>query len=134
MREIAAATITTTYQPLLDPAYDPTDATHWGLVTPARQFFIQNLTDQTVFISFRADVGANDIAFVGPSTIGKTLRNVMLSSNGYFVSDISTNKIASAKDDGVALAEGVIVTVKLAGAQTTTNSVYFSYWCSSTDL
>ena len=134
MRELAAASITTTYQPLKDPAYSSTDATHYGLPTVARQFFIQNLTDQPLYISWTAPVGSTDTAFSGPSTNGTTYRNIILPLNGFFVSDISTNKLGSLIDDGVAVAKGAIVTVRYSGSAPTTGSVYFSFWCSSKDV
>ena len=123
MRELTANSIIATYQPLVDP----NDSTVYGITTLARQFIIHNDTDQPVYVSFSAPIGSDDSAV--------TYRQIFCPSKFAFTDDIATNKFASSKDDGQALAKGTIVTVRRAGsAPTAGNSVYFSYWCSSGDL
>lgn len=72
---------------------------------PARQFFIQNLTDATLQFSFD---GIND--------------HFPLPANGFFLSDITSNL---ARGEGFFLAEGERLYVKLLGAPTS-GSVYLS--------
>lgn len=67
-----------------------------SLVNPARQFFIQNLTDSTLMFSFD---GIND--------------HFPLPSNGFFLNDISSNRSTSIQ--GWFLAEGSRIYVKQLG-------------------
>lgn len=72
---------------------------------PARQFLIQNLTDQTVMFSFD---GVND--------------HFPLPSNGFFLNDISSNKSVT---EAFFLAQGDRLYVKQL-AVPTTGFIYFS--------
>jgi len=73
---------------------------------PVRQFFIQNLTDATVWFSFD---GIDD--------------HFPLPTNGFFLNDITSNR--TEQSGAFALAEGDRLYVKRLGVPTT-GSVYFS--------
>ncbi len=73
---------------------------------PLRQFFIQNLTDQTLQFSFD---GIND--------------HFVLPRNGYFISDVTANKSVT---QGFFLAEGDRLYVRHLGVAPTAGSVYFT--------
>ena len=83
-----------------------------GIDNPARQFFIQNLTDATLMFSFN---GVDD--------------HFPLPANGFFLSDITSNKNVS---QGFYLAEGERLYVKEIG-NPTTGSVYFTVMYGSQD-
>lgn len=78
---------------------------------PARQFFIQNLTDATLMFSFN---GATDHFPLPPS--------------GFFLNDITSNKSVS---QGLFLAQGDSLYVQTLGAPPTTGAVYFSVFYAS---
>jgi len=120
MRENLVSPVGATYQALVDP----NNAAALGIERPARQFIVINNTDNSVFVSFIAPIGEDDT--------GITYRNLILVAGAHFVSDIATNKNASLKDDGVALAKGTIVTIRQVSAAAA-GTVYFSYWCSAGD-
>jgi len=99
VRTIAAASVGASYSAIGGP-----------LLNPARQFFIQNLTDQTVMISFD---GIND-AFPLPS-------------NGNIIDDIAANYT---HQSNWFMAQGTTVYVKRIGTPTT-GSVYVSIFYAS---
>lgn len=74
---------------------------------PARQIFIQNLTDETLMFSFN---GVDD--------------HFPLPANGFFLDDISSNKVATAH--GFYLAEGERLYVKNNGTPPSEGAVYFT--------
>jgi hypothetical protein len=76
-----------------------------SLTNPARQIFIQNLTDASLMFSFN---GIDD--------------HFPLPSNGFFLNDITSNKTNT---QGFFLAEGERLYVKQLGVPTT-GDVYFS--------
>jgi hypothetical protein len=89
-----------------------------ALTKPARQFIMQNLTNQPVQISLND--GQED--------------SFPLAANGYYVSDITTNIRNEQHDDGPLLPKGSCIAVKaLTDVVPTTGSVYFSYWCEVKD-
>lgn len=94
VRTIAAASIDASYMGV------GTSLTH-----PARQIFIQNLTDATLMFSFN---GVDD--------------HFPLPANGFFLNDITSNKTIN---QGFFLAEDERLYVKELGVPTT-GSVYFS--------
>jgi hypothetical protein len=75
------------------------------IANPARQFFIQNLTDVTLMFSFD---GIND--------------HFPLPSNGFLLDDVTSNKT---QQGGFYIAEGTRLYVKEIGTPST-GSVYFS--------
>jgi len=77
-----------------------------AISNPARQIFVQNLTDATLMFSFN---GVDD--------------HFPLPANGFFLDDISSNKAATAQ--GFYLAEGERLYVKEVDTPTE-GSVYFS--------
>ncbi len=94
LRSLAAASVVAGYTAVGTP-----------LAHPARQIFLQNLTDQTVMFSFD---GVND-AFPLPA-------------NGFFLDDITSNKSVS---DAFYLAKGTQLYVKEVG-NPATGSIYFA--------
>jgi nucleoside recognition membrane protein YjiH len=89
-----------------------TDGVNSATTHGARQFIVQNLTDQPVQVSL--DGGTTD--------------HFPLAANGYYVSDITTNQLKSQLDDGPILAKGTIISVKRIGGVAPTGTVYFSFW------
>lgn len=98
------------FEPVRTLAAASIGAAYMGVGTaishPARQIFIQNLTDETVMFSFN---GVDD--------------HFPLPASGFFLDDISSNKTATAH--GFYLAEGERLYVKEV-VTPTTGSVYFS--------
>lgn len=82
-----------------------------AITHPARQVFIQNLTNETLMFSID---GVND--------------HFPLPANGFFLDDITSNKTTSA---GFYLAEGVRLYVREISASPTTGSVYFTVFYGS---
>jgi hypothetical protein len=77
-----------------------------ALVHPARQFFIQNLTDQTLMFSLD---GLTD--------------HFPLPASGFLLDDVTSN---AALSKGLMLAQGEILYVKRLDVAVPTGSVYFS--------
>lgn len=100
VRTLVAASITNAYM-----------GVGTAISNPARQIFVQNLTDETLMFSFD---GIND--------------HFPLPSNGFFLSDITSNK--TQVGGGLFLAEGDRLYVKEIG-NPTTGSVYFSVFYGS---
>lgn len=98
------------FEPVRTLGFASIGAAYMGVGTsinhPARQIFIQNLTDATVMFSFN---GVDD--------------HFPLPANGFFLDDISSNKTSTAQ--GFYLAEGDRLYVKQSGVPTA-GSVYFS--------
>jgi hypothetical protein len=82
-----------------------------AITHPARQIFIQNLTNQTLMFSID---GVND--------------HFPLPANGFLLDDITSNKTTSS---GFYLAEGVRLYVREIDTPPTTGSVYFSVFYGS---
>ena len=76
---------------------------------PARQFFLQNLTDKTLWFS----------------TNGSS-NKFPLPSNGFLLSDISSN--LSIKSGALYMSEGEGMWVKQFSGAPTTGGVYFTVW------
>jgi len=97
------------FEPVRSLAFGSIGAGYTGVGTvisnPARQFFIQNLTDVTLMFSFD---GIND--------------HFPLPASGFFLDDITSNKT---QQGGFYLAEGTRLYVKEIGTPTS-GSVYFS--------
>ena len=97
-------------EPVRSLAFGSISGTYMGVGTPisnaARQFFIQNLTDQTLMFSFD---GVND--------------HFPLPSEGFFLDDITSNKTSS---QGFYLAEGTRLYVRELTAAPMTGAVYFT--------
>jgi hypothetical protein len=97
---LAAADITSSYKPLVSTS-SPTGA----FLHPIRQWFLQNLTDQTLWFSLDGETN-----------------NFPLPANGFFISDIATNQ---AKDMGFYAPINMKMYVKELG-NPTTGSVYLT--------
>lgn len=97
------------FEPVRSLAFGSIGAAYMGIGTaldhPARQIFIQNLTDETLMFSFN---GVDD--------------HFPLPSNGFFLDDITSNKT---QNTGFFLAEGERLYVKEVGTPTS-GSVYFT--------
>lgn len=97
------------FEPVRSLDFTSIGAAYMGVGTaishPARQIFIQNLTDATVMFSFN---GVDD--------------HFPLPSNGFFLDDITSNKSLG---QGFFLGEGERLYVKEVGTPTS-GSVYFS--------
>lgn len=95
LREIAYSSLTTSYISIGGP-----------LLNPARQFILQNLTDQNVYFSLD---GVNPI--------------IKLPSGGYLISDVASNKTNIV---GLFMVEGDIMYVKYDVTAPSAGSVCFS--------
>lgn len=84
-----------------------------ALENPASQFFIQNLTDETVWFSLD---GIND--------------HFPLPANGFFLSDVVSNK---SKGEGLFLSQGSRLFVKELSDTPTEGSVYFTVFYAAQD-
>lgn len=108
MASIALA-IRLQFEPVRSLVYTSIGSGYMGIGTsisnPARQFFIQNLTDVTLMFSFD---GIND--------------HFPLPANGFFLDDVCSNKT---QQGGFYLAEGTRLYVKEIGTPST-GSVYFT--------
>ncbi len=97
-------------EPVRTLAFGSISGTYMGVGTPisnaARQFFIQNLTDETLMFSFD---GVND--------------HFPLPSEGFLLNDVTSNKTSL---QGFYLAEGTRLYVRELGAAPTTGAVYFT--------
>jgi|APCry1669189844_1035258.scaffolds.fasta_scaffold149940_1 hypothetical protein len=97
------------FEPVRSLAYTSVGSGYMGVGTaisnPARQFFVQNLTDVTLMFSFD---GVND--------------HFPLPANGFFLDDITSNKT---QQGGFWLAEGTRLYVKEVGTPSS-GSVYFT--------
>jgi hypothetical protein len=97
------------FEPVRELAFGSISGTYMGvgsaLSNPARQIFIQNLTDATLMFSFN---GIDD--------------HFPLPENGFFLNDITSNKTQA---HGFYLAEGERLYVKEIG-NPTSGSVYFT--------
>lgn len=97
------------FEPVRSLAYTSIGAGYMGVGTamsnPARQFFIQNLTDVTLMFSFD---GVND--------------HFPLPTNGFLLDDVTSNKT---QQGGFWLPEGTRLYVKEIGTPSS-GSVYFS--------
>lgn len=77
------------------------------LTVGANQFLIENLTDKSIMFS-----------------IGGIIDHLVLPANGYFLSDVTSNK--TIKDGGLFLAENERLYAKLVTVPPITGAVYFS--------
>lgn len=107
---MAGQEIRASFEPVRSLGFASVSGTYAGVGTallhPIRQFFIQNLTDQTLMFSFD---GIND--------------HFPLPSNGFFLDDVTSNKTNSS---GFYIAEGVRLYVRDISGAPTSGSVYFT--------
>lgn len=106
---MGAQAIRLQFEPVRSLAYTSVSGTYaaigTGLVNPARQVWVQNLTDVTLMFSLD---GIND--------------HFPLPANGFFLDDITANKTTM---EGFYIAEGTIFYVKEIGTPST-GTVYVS--------
>lgn len=103
LRYVEAANISGTYTPLTQGVLSTAP-----IIYPARQFLIQNFTDVELIYSID---GFDD--------------QIILPSNGFFLSDITSNKTSAAA--GWFLAEGTIMYVRaFSSSLPTINAAYFT--------
>jgi len=108
---MASLSVRMKFEPVRTLGFAAVGAGYMGVGTaidhPARQIFIQNLTDETLMFSFDGLVD-----------------HFPLPANGFFLNDITSNKSNQAGDFNIA--QGDRLYVKHLGAAPTLGNVYFS--------